>query len=69
MSLRESFARYPRITALVFEGLIIPVALVLALILGLAPWEDLHFTAEALLLSLLATVPLLVVLRGLARLD
>ena len=69
MSLRQSIARYPLITALVFEGLIIPVAVVLALILGLAPWEDFHFTAEALLLSVLATVPLLVVLRGLARLD
>lgn len=46
------------IAALVFQGGLIVLAVVLALIFGLSPWTGLTFDAQTLLFSGLATLPL-----------
>ena len=58
MGLRRLFARYPLVAALVAEGLLIPLALGLAWLLGLAPWTEFRFSWAVLLLAIAATVPL-----------
>lgn len=58
MGLRRLFARHPLAAALVAEGLMIPLALGLAWLLGLAPWTEFRFSWPTLLLAVAATVPL-----------
>ncbi len=55
-------ARHPLVAALVFEGLLIPLALVLALAAGVRPWFELVPRASTLPLALAATAVLLVAL-------
>lgn len=62
MGLRRSAAAHPLAAAFVFEGLLIPLALGLALLLGLAPWTELRPSAAALLAGVVATVPLVALL-------
>lgn len=69
MSYRDFIARRPLLTALVFEGLLIPVALGLALLLDLAPWADLEPTAMTVPLAVIATMPLVAALRLVSMLD
>ncbi len=45
----------PLIAALIFQGAMIPGALLLAWLFGLTPWHDLWLDAEALWITLLAT--------------
>ncbi len=59
---RRLLARRPLVAALVFEGLLIPLALVLALAAGLRPWDDLVPRASTLPLALAATGVLLLAL-------
>ena len=60
--MRILFEKRLLLAALVFQGMFIPVALGLALLFGLTPWQDFHFSTEAMLLAVLATVPLAVAL-------
>ncbi len=69
MSLQEAIARWPLVTALVFEGALIPLALGLALWAGVTPWADLEVTGAAVALGAAGTLPLLLGLTALARLD
>ncbi len=67
MRFNELFARSPLIAALLFQGAMIPFALLLGLLFGLSPWHDLWFDGEALAISVLATVPPLVLAWWLSR--
>ncbi len=58
---------HPLIAAVIFQGMVIPLALGLALIVGVAPWDDFHLTAEALLIAVLATAPLVIGFRATAN--
>lgn len=58
MRLGRIFARHPLRVAVIFQGLIIPLALGLALVLGVAPWADLHWSMTALVVAAAATAPL-----------
>ena len=51
---------HPLTAAVIFQGMVIPLALGLALIVGVTPWDDFHLTAEALLVAVLATAPLVI---------
>lgn len=55
MRWRRLVAEYPLRAALVFEGAMIPVALVLALVLGVTPWADFRFSRETVVLAVVAT--------------
>ncbi len=57
MNLRRMFEANPLLAALIFEGALIPLALGLALLLGVQPWSDFRVSPELLLLAPLATVP------------
>lgn len=57
MSLRRAFEASPLIAAVVFEGALIPLALGLALLLGVQPWGDFHASPAMVLSALAATVP------------
>jgi len=59
MRLRRIVRRHPLGAALVFEGMLIPLALALALLLGVRPWTQFHSSAETVLVSVAATLPLL----------
>lgn len=61
------FAGRPLMAALLFQGALIPFALVLALLLGLTPWNDMAISGEALLVALLAAAPPLVLAWWLSR--
>ena len=52
----------PLVFACLFEGLLIPLALGLGWLLGLSPWADIGLSAEAVLISVAATVPLIAAL-------
>lgn len=62
MGLRRTTAVHPLATAFVFEALLVPLALGLALVLGLSPWAELGASAGTLLVAVAATLPLLVLL-------
>ncbi|MDZ7748382.1 MAG: CPBP family intramembrane glutamic endopeptidase [Halofilum sp. (in: g-proteobacteria)] len=59
MGLNRIVAARPLLAALVFEALLVPLALVLAALLGVNPLARLAPAAETVLLAILATVPLL----------
>lgn len=71
MGLRRVAASRPLIAALVFEALLIPPALVLALLLDVHPWTAFAFSAGTVLAGIAATVPLVAVLSlsAMARAD
>jgi membrane protease YdiL (CAAX protease family) len=69
MSLRRLFEASPLIAALAFEGLLIPLALGLALLFGMEPWADFHASPAMLLAALAATVPPLAALALTIRLH
>ncbi|MCC5858478.1 MAG: CPBP family intramembrane metalloprotease [Ectothiorhodospiraceae bacterium] len=58
---------HPLIAAVILQGMVIPLALGLALIVGVTPWADFHLTAEALLIAVLATAPLVIGFRATAN--
>ena len=60
-------ATSPLTFAYLFEGLLIPLALGLGWLLGLSPWADIRVSAEAVLISVAATAPLVVALGLFAR--
>lgn len=51
--------RHPLIQAVLFEALLIPLALGIAWLIGLRPWNELLLSVEIVLLAGLATLPLL----------
>jgi uncharacterized protein len=57
MRIGDFLAARPLTGALLFEGSLLVLALVLALLLGLAPWQALHWSWSALGISAAATVP------------
>ncbi len=57
MTLRRMFEASPLLAALAFEGALIPLALGLALLLGVQPWAAFRASPEIVLLAVLATVP------------
>lgn len=59
MPLPSNRWRHPLIQALLFEALLIPLALGIAWLIGLRPWDDLLLSVEIVLLAGLATLPLL----------
>lgn len=59
--------RRPVAFALGFEGALAFLALALALLFGLQPWYSIDFGADALVLSMLATVPLVVAVPALMQ--
>lgn len=58
MRLQRLAAAHPLPAALVAEGLLIPLALGLAVLLGETPWADFHWPLGTLMLSIIATAPL-----------
>jgi len=60
MRLRGLAATHPLLAAVILQALAIPLALGLALVAGVTPWADFRLTAEALLMAVVATAPLLV---------
>lgn len=66
--LGELMKRRPIVFALAFEGGLAVIALALALIFGLAPWLTIDFSANALGLSVAATIPMVVAVLALMRL-
>ena len=58
MGLRRAAAANPLAAALIAEALLIPLALLLALLLGQTPWSEFRWPLGTLLLSLAATMPL-----------
>lgn len=59
--------RRPILFALGFEGALAVLALLLALAFGLQPWRGIDFGADALVLSVLATAPLIVAVLALIQ--
>lgn len=57
----------PLIAAIIFQGLIFPLAIGLAFLLGVQPWAAMEATLEAVLLAVAATLPPLLGLWGLSR--
>lgn len=58
MTLRRLARTHPLPVALFAEGMLIPLALALAWLLGQTPWEDFHWPLGTLLLSVALTAPL-----------
>jgi membrane protease YdiL (CAAX protease family) len=52
--------RHPILAACLFEGMLIPLSLLLALWFGLHPWQDFEFSAAAVALSVAVTIPLFI---------
>ena len=69
MSVRQTFARRPLLVGLLFQGMLIPLALGLALLFGLAPWSGLDFSVRAVATGILGTLPPLVGIWWLSRLN
>ncbi|MGM0658656.1 MAG: CPBP family intramembrane glutamic endopeptidase [Pseudomonadota bacterium] len=65
--LGEIMKRRPIVFALGFEGALAVLALLLALAFGLQPWRAIDFGADVLVLSVLATAPLIVAVRALMQ--
>jgi len=57
----------PLIAAIVFQGLIFPLAIGLAFLLGVRPWTAMDADLDAVLLAVLATLPPLLGLWALSR--
>jgi uncharacterized protein len=51
--------KHPLVAAMIFQGMFIPLALGLALLVGVTPWQDFHLSEHALLMAVSATAPLL----------
>lgn len=62
-------ARWPLLAAMAFEGMLIPLALLLALVVGVQPWTEFALTGSAILIALAATAPLILMLIVLSRLH
>lgn len=60
-------ARHPVAAALLFEGAVLLLGLLLALFFGLRPWEALHSPLAAIAISILLTGPVLLVAGLLSR--
>jgi len=58
MNLRRRLAAHPLAAAFLFEGALIPLALLLAVGLGVRPWAAFGISGEWLLGAILATLPL-----------
>lgn len=67
MGFRRTLAAHPLATGLAFEGLMVPLALVLAWLLGLSPWSGLGVSPGVVLGAVAATIPLLAALALCAR--
>lgn len=59
MALRQLMSKRPALAAILFQGVFVPIALLLALLLGVQPWAHIELSPAAGLLSVVATVPLL----------
>lgn len=57
----------PLIAAIVFQGLLFPLAIGLAFLLGVRPWTAMDANLDAVLLAVVATLPPLLGLWGLSR--
>ncbi|HRQ66810.1 MAG TPA: hypothetical protein PKZ76_18410 [Xanthomonadaceae bacterium] len=66
-TLQRLLAESPLMFVLAFEGALAVVALVLALLFGLRPWDDIEWPGSAFALVLLATLPMVLALDLLAR--
>lgn len=62
-------ARWPLLAAMAFEGMLIPLALLLAVVAGVQPWTEFALTGAAILIALAATAPLILMLIALSRLQ
>lgn len=65
--MRQRFARHPLLAAILFEAALIPLALVVAWIVGVTPWRSFAWTPSAGIGALGATLPLVGLLVLLAR--
>ena len=65
--LGELLQRRPIMFALGFESSLAVLALLLALLFGLQPWRTIDSSVDALVLSILATAPLIVAVLALMR--
>jgi len=65
--LGELLKRRPILFALGFEGALAVAALALSLLFGLQPWLAIDFGADAMVLSVLATAPLIVAMLALMQ--
>jgi uncharacterized protein len=59
MALREAITRQPLLAVIAFQGALIPLAVLLAGLLGVPLWIRFQWTTEALVLGALATLPML----------
>jgi uncharacterized protein len=68
-ALQRLLAGRPLLFVLAFQGALVVIALVLALLLGLRPWDDIEWSGSAFVLTLLATLPMVLALDLLGRVD
>ncbi len=59
--------RRPILAATVIEGMLIPLALLLAFVLGIRPWEAFEISGTALAKGVIATLPMLLFFGAVAR--
>lgn len=62
-------AGWPLLATIAFEGMLVPLALLLALVAGVQPWTEFALSGSAILIAVAATVPLLLMLIVLSRLP
>ena len=62
MSLRESIARNPLVAGTAFQAALIPLAFLLAALLGVSLLDNLYWDPDHALLGILATLPMLAML-------
>lgn len=67
MKFSDILRQRPLTGAVIFQGALIPLALVLALVFGLSPWNELRISFNALLIACLATLPPLALAWWLSR--
>jgi uncharacterized protein len=68
-TLQRLLEQRPLLFVLVFEGALVVLALILALLFGLRPWDDIGWSGSAFVMALLATLPMVVALDLLGRVD
>lgn len=66
MALRPGVAARPMTAAVLFEGGLVPVALVLGVLAGVEPWRDFGFSPALPLWAVVATAPLVAALAACA---